>query len=134
MLTVNQIDQLWTTYRSLGVSAFAMNHYDLAAATEIEEPQIWKEFLMEPEISDWIASELRIIQDSELKKLLQNVSKNGDRSVGKAQMVNALSKLNDGKSVKDGPIFIYTYVPLSPEQAQAENVQTLDKDIFLKGE
>ena len=46
--------------------------------------------------------------------------------------MNALSKMNDGKTTKEGPAFIYCYVPLSPEQAQAENVMVLTEDPFQR--
>jgi hypothetical protein len=121
-------DKLWEIFKGLGADALAMNHYDLAELTDIES-MIWKKFLMEPEVADWIKTEINLIQESELKKMIKDVNKS--RSIGQAQLMNTLAKLSENKTTKEGPTFIYTYVPLNPEQAQAPNVVKLDKDIFL---
>jgi hypothetical protein len=94
-----------TLCTAIGSEALTLNHYDLAKTTKIGTPEDWKKFLMEPEIADWISSELAVIQDSELKKLLHNIS--NSHSVGQAQIIGALSKLTDQKVKSDGPIFIY---------------------------
>ena len=54
------------------------------------------------------------------------------RSVGQAQLMTTLQKLDEKSTSKEGPIFVYCYIPLSSEQAQAENIQILDHDPFLK--
>jgi hypothetical protein len=105
-----------------------MSHYDLVQATKYGTPQLWKEFLTTREVSDWVKSEQTIIQTAELNKLIKDISKS--HSVGQAQIMNTLAKLNEQKTTREGPVFIYTYVPLSPEQEQAENVVKLDKDPF----
>jgi hypothetical protein len=53
-------------------------------------------------------------------------------SVGKAQLLNAISKYDEDNSTKEGPIFIYTYVPLNSEQEKAPNVFKEKTDIFKK--
>jgi hypothetical protein len=130
-MTKEQLNEMWEIFRALGVDALSLNHYNLAEATPIHDPQLWKEFLMEHEVSEWIRSELALIQESELNKMIHNISKS--RSVGQAQLMNALAKLGEHKTSKDGPTFIYTYVPLNPEQTQAENIILLNHDPFLKG-
>lgn len=118
-------------FESLGAKAFTLNHYDLAVETGYGTPQSWKAFLTEPEIAEWIKSELALLQDAELRKLLYDISKS--RSVGQAQLINALAKLtDDSKNIKEGPVFIYTYIPLSEEQEKAPNVIKLDTDPFIK--
>lgn len=129
-MTKGQLNEMWEIFKALGVDALSLNHYNLAESTPIHDAQLWKEFLMEPEVSEWIRSELALIQESELNKMIHNISKS--RSVGQAQLMNALAKLSDHKASKDGPAFIYTYVPLNPEQTQAENVILLNQDPFLK--
>lgn len=120
----------WVEYKRLGETAFAMNHYDLAKTTDVHDAETWKIFLMEPKVADWIQEELSILQNSELNKLLANISKS--RSVGQAQLINALTKLKDGVLQKDGPVFVYMYVPLDAQQEHADNIVKLDADPFLR--
>ena len=132
MLEQEQLDILWEAFKDLGQAGITMNHYELATtcATTCPDPQVWKEFLMEQSVADYINSEFSILQSTELSKLIKDVCKS--KSVGQAQLVNALMKLRDDKKIKSGPAFIYTYVPLSYEQEECPNVQKLDKDPFLK--
>lgn len=130
-MTKEQIlEKCWPIYKKLGDGAFAMNHYDLAKITDIHDSEMWKVFLMDPKVSDWIQEELALVQASELNKLLSNISKSN--SVGRAQLINALTKLKDGVSQKDGPTFIYMYVPLDEQQEHAPDVVKLDRDPFLQ--
>jgi D-Tyr-tRNAtyr deacylase len=122
-------EKMWALFQSLGSEALALSHYDLAAETKYGTPPQWKEFLTTREVSDWIKSEQTLIQTAELNKLIHGISKS--HSVGQAQIMNTLAKLNEQKTVKDGPVFVYTYIPLSPEQNQADNVVKLNKDPFL---
>lgn len=108
-----------------------MHHYDLAQVTTVKDPAVWREFLMEPDIQQWKQEELSVINDAELQKLLTDI--NESNSVGKAQIINALQKVLDGKKdEKKGPAFIYCYVPLNDQQEQADNVIKLKDDPFLK--
>ena len=73
---------------------------------------------------------MEIIRKAAMNELFANA---GDsNSVGKAQLLNAISKYDEDNSVKDGPVFIYTYVPLNSEQEKAPNVQKEKTDIFKK--
>ena len=63
--------------------------------------------------------------------MIKNVGDN-QRSVGQAQLMSALDKIQHESNHKEGPVFIYTYVPLSSEQAQAENVQEAESDPFWR--
>ena len=106
-----------------------MNHYDLCEAfPEETTSDDWKAFLSDPEVIDWLRSELSILQEAELKKLIKDVS--SSRSVGQAQLMSTLSKLNENKVEKEGPAFIYTYVPLNDQEKSAPNATILDKDVF----
>lgn len=121
---------MWAYFRHLGQTALIMSHYDLAGCTEWEAEQ-WKEFLNEPDVVAWVNSENKLLQETEIKKMINNI--NESNSVGKAQIINSLSKLLDnGNAMKEGPAFIYTYVPLSPQQAKADNVITLQEDVFSR--
>lgn len=129
MLDNDLLEKLWLIFKSLGKESLSMSHYDLEEATDVDAT-VWKQFLLEPSVSEWVKSEHKLIQDSELKKLVKDVSKS--RSVGQAQLMNTLTKLNEEKTIKDGPVFIYTYVPMNSEQAHAPNTNSTDKDIFMK--
>ena len=117
-------------FLNLGPEALTLNHYELTKTTNYGTPMLWKEFLMEPEIKQHIKTETEIIRNAELNKMTTDLK--GSRSVGQAQLISALTKLNDNESVAEGPVFIYTYVPLSSEQAQAENVQEAESDPFWR--
>lgn len=127
-----QEQQMEEIFLSLGKQGLTMNHYDLANVTDIDDPYVWKKFLQNEYVARYIQDEFNAIQDSELRKLILNISDSS--SVGKAQIINSLQKLlsnNDGDR-KSGPAFIYTYVPLTKEEKHADNVEVLDNDPFLK--
>jgi hypothetical protein len=65
-----------------------------------------------------------------LRKLASDVS--DSRSVGQAQLINAMQKLTENKTTKEGPAFIYCYVPLAETQRKAPNVQIVETDVFEK--
>ena len=124
-------EQLWIIFKKLGVDGLTMSHYDLAEATEIENPEIWKKFLLEQDVRNYIQTEVEILRTTEFNKMIKNVGDN-QRSVGQAQLMSALDKMKQDSNRKEGPVFIYTYVPLSSEQAQAENVQEAESDPFWR--
>lgn len=120
-------------FKKLGRKALTMNHYDFAEISEVtDDPQEWKAFLQIEPISEYIAEEFNAIQDSELRKLILDI--NNSSSVGKAQLINALQKQlkEHADDKKTGPAFIYTYVPLNPEEQNADNVEVLKNDPFRK--
>ena len=43
-----------------------------------------------------------------------------------------LTKLLDSQQTKDGPAFVYCYIPLNPDERQAPNVVTMDHDPFIQ--
>ena len=105
-----------------------MTHYELAQQTRIKDSTIWKEFLLDTRVSDWINQELALFKSAQLRKLVKDATKN-DRSVGAAQMLNALNKTLENESIKDGPVFIYSYVPLNERELNAPNVHILGGDV-----
>ncbi|MDD3922948.1 MAG: hypothetical protein PHY39_05380 [Endomicrobiaceae bacterium] len=122
--------RLWLVFKELGVEATTLNHYELAERTGIETPEVWKAFITDPEIASYIKQEADLLLQVELRKLSSNASES--KSVGQAQLINALTKVSDDATTKEGPVFIYTYVPLTPQQERAENVRREDFDIFLQ--
>ena len=129
-MTKSNFEKLKEIYLSLGPDALSLNHYELATNTKYGTPLMWKEFLMEPEMRQYINEETALIRQAELNKITTDLK--GSRSVGQAQLISALQKLEDNSNINDGPTFIYTYVPLSSDQKAAPNVNILSKDIFLK--
>ena len=125
-------EQMEEEFLNLGKEGLTMNHYDLAEVTTINDAAQWKHFLQNEYISKYINDEFTAIQDSELRKLIMNISDSS--SVGKAQIINSLQKvLNEhAGDKKSGPAFIYTYVPLTENEQHADNVEVLDHDPFLK--
>ena len=126
-------EKMLQEFKGFGRKALTMNHYDFAELSEVtDDPQDWKEFLQIEPVSEYITEEFNAIQDSELRKLILDI--NNSSSVGKAQLINALQKQlkEHADDKKTGPAFIYTYVPLNPEEQNAENVEVLDHDPFRK--
>lgn len=125
-------EQMEEEFLNLGKEGLTMNHYDLAEVTTINDAAQWKHFLQNEYISKYINDEFTAIQDSELRKLIMNISDSS--SVGKAQIINSLQKvLNEhAGDKKSGPAFIYTYVPLTDNEQHADNVEVLDHDPFFK--
>ena len=124
--------EMFKIFIDLGIDGLAMNHYELAQHTKIKDPLLWRTFLMEPKIKEHIATETALVRNAELNKITQDIGTS--HSVGQAQIISSLSKLSEKEHVKQGPVFIYTYVPLSETQAQAPNVRKLNYDPFEKPE
>jgi hypothetical protein len=122
--------QCWDILRNNAPATLSMNHYELAQRTPVNNPQIWKEFLMIEDISEWLKEEREIMQNTELAKLTANIS--SSKSVGQAQLISALDRLQNNRAdnAASGPAFVYCYIPLNAEQKQAPNVQILQEDIF----
>jgi hypothetical protein len=127
----NELEELQTLFNALGTEdAIFMNHYQLAQETG-KPAEAWKRFLMHPAVSTWIAQELHLYKEHQLKNMIRTATDN-DKSVGAAQMINALTKtLSEGQQ-KTGPVIIYTHVPLTEAQAQGTPVEyrELDENIL----
>ena len=128
--SITNLDELWKRFKDLGQNGLYASHYDLYKYTDYATPDEWKNFLLLPSVVEYIRVEMEIIRKAAMNELFANA---GDsNSVGKAQLLNAISKYDEDNSQKEGPIFVYTYVPLNKEQAKAENVYQEDYDIFKK--
>ena len=119
-LTKAQFERCKQQFLSLGELALTMNHYQLALETNIEDPVLWKQFLLDPRITDYINSEMNIIRNASINEIVKQAP--NSRSVGQAQLINALVKIDETAADKNGPVFIYSYVPLNDEQKFAPNV------------
>lgn len=124
--------KMWQAFLETGKEGLYADHYKLTEITGLFTPSDWKEFLLQPPVVEHIRVEMELIRKAAINELF---SKAGDsNSVGKAQLMNAIAKYDEDNQAKEGPIFIYTYVPLNPEQAKADNVRQLTEDIFLSEE
>ena len=124
------MEKMWEVFKTIGEPVLVMSHYDLANEYPQFSTEEWKRFLITEEVSDWIKEEIMLVQEVEMKRTIRNIG--NSNSVGKAQIINTLSKLLSDRQDKEGPIFIYTYVPLNEEQKHAENVKILEVDPFRK--
>ena len=109
-----------------------MTHYDLSRSTNITDSQLWKKFLMDTRVSNWIDQEITLIKSTTLRKMIKNADSN-ERSYGAAQMLNALNKSFDTDTTKEGPMFVYTYVPLNLREQGAPNTAQANYDLFERG-
>lgn len=125
-----ELRTLWSHFKNLGREALYASHYDLFEKTGYKTPDAWKDFLLLPEVVEYTRIEMEIIRKTAMNELFANA---GDsNSVGKAQLLNAISRYDEDNSTKEGPVFIYTYVPLNSEQEKAPNVFKEKTDIFKK--
>lgn len=92
--------------------------------THIEDPILWKMFLIDPRIADYITTEMNLIRTASINEIIHKAP--NSKSVGQAQLINALVKIDETAANKEGPVFIYSYVPLNDEQKFAPNISLSD--------
>lgn len=121
-----------TAYNSLDPEKrLVMSHFDLAKSTEINDLDAWLDFLKDPRVSNSINEELQIYKEAQQRKLIQRATTH-DKSVGTAQMINALNKTIENDNGKSGEFMIYTYVPMNAKETESPNAAAVDADIFEK--
>ena len=64
---------LWEIFKALGVNGLTMTHYDLAKKTEITDADLWKQFLLEQDVKNYIQTEVEILRTTEFNKMIKNV-------------------------------------------------------------
>ena len=107
----------------IGQQALFMNHYELSAKTEISPIQ-WKKFLTDVRVAAFIAEELELLKKSKVAIMLKDVDTN--KNTGQAQLLNTLLNQTKQSNKKEGPVFIYTQIPLNEAEQHAENVVMVD--------
>jgi hypothetical protein len=105
-------------FNTVGRQALLMSHYDLADATD-ESPIEWKRFLTDARVNAFIAEEMELLKKSKVAKMLNTVDTN--KNTGQAQLLNTLLNQTKSEDRKDGPVFIYTQVPLNEQEKGAEH-------------
>ena len=107
----------------IGQEALFMNHYELSNKTEIS-PILWKKFLTDVRVSAFINEELEMLKKSKVAVMLKDVELN--KNTGQAQLLNTLLNQTKTEQKKEGPVFIYTQIPLNEAEKHAENVVIVD--------
>lgn len=108
---------------AIGQQALFMNHYELSAKTEISPIQ-WKKFLTDVRVAAFITEELELLKKSKVAVMLKDVDTN--KNTGQAQLLNTLLNQTKQSNKKEGPVFIYTQIPLNEAEQHAENVVMVD--------
>lgn len=115
--------ELQDLYNGIGYDALYMTHYELAVRTGTS-PIDWKQFLMDPRVTAFVAEEIDMLKKSKVALMLKDVETN--KNTGQSQLLNTLLNQTKGQERKEGPVFIYTQVPLNTEEQHAENVVILN--------
>lgn len=126
ILTKAQFNECWETFTQLGQDGLYMNHYQLAQETPINDAMLWKLFLTDPKTVDYITTEMNVIRNAAINHMVHNAP--DSNSVGQSQLINALQKLDEKATKKEGPAFIYSYVPLNTAQKEAPNVRKVNAE------
>ena len=69
---------------------------------------------------------MNLIRNASINEIIHKAP--NSKSVGQAQLINALVKIDEMAVNKNGPVFIYSYVPLNEEQKFAPNVALVESD------
>ena len=111
-------------FNSIGKEALFLSHYELAERTG-ESPIDWKNFLMDPRVSAFVNEEMDMLKKAKVAVMLKSVDTN--KNTGQAQLLNTLLNQTKRSDKKEGPVFIYTQVPLNAQERGAENVVILNE-------
>lgn len=122
-----ELEQLQEAFNDIGIDALFYTHHELANVTEFSATD-WKMFLTDPRVQDYLDLEVNLIQQTAVRKMLKDIDQS--RSTGQAQLLNTLVNQSSNNKKKEGPVFIYTYIPLNKEEQHAPEVQIADSDPF----
>lgn len=111
--------ELQDAFNLIGEEALYMNHYELAERSG-DSPIAWKHFLMDPRVTAFTAEELDMLKKSKVAVMLRSADTN--KVTGQAQLLNTLLNQTKQSDKKEGPVFIYTQIPLNEQEQHASNV------------
>ena len=97
-----------------------LSHYELAEQTEYNVDE-WRDFLRDGRVNKYVETEMALFKQAQMNKLIKRATTN-DKSVGTAQMLNAIGKSLDDDT-PETQFFIYSHVPLTPNEAKAPLVR-----------
>ena len=81
---------------------------------------------MDPRVAAFIAEEMDMLKKAKVAIMLSGVDTN--KNTGQAQLLNTLLNQTKTSDKKEGPVFIYTQVPLNDQELRARNVVKLNED------
>ena len=113
--------ELQDLMNGIGQNALYMSHYELAEQTGMS-PISWKKFLLDPRVADFISEEMDLLKRAKVSTMLSTVDTN--KNTGQAQLLNTLLNQTKNTNRKEGPVFIYTHIPLNSQEEHAPNVAT----------
>ena len=79
--------ELQDLYNGIGYDALYMTHYELAQQTGTS-PIDWKQFLMDPRVTAFVAEEIDMLKKSKVALMLKDVETN--KNTGQSQLLNTL--------------------------------------------
>ena len=113
--------ELQDLMNGIGQNALYMSHYELAEQTGMS-PISWKKFLLDPRVAAFISEEMDLLKRAKVSTMLSTVDTN--KNTGQAQLLNTLLNQTKNTNRKEGPVFIYTHIPLNSHEEHAPNVAT----------
>lgn len=113
--------ELQDLINGIGQNALYMSHYELAEQTGMS-PISWKKFLLDPRVAAFISEEMDLLKRAKVSTMLSTVDTN--KNTGQAQLLNTLLNQTKNTNRKEGPVFIYTHIPLNSQEEHAPNVAT----------
>ena len=113
--------ELQDLINGIGQNALYMSHYELAEQTGMS-PISWKKFLLDPRVAAFISEEMDLLKRAKVSTMLSTVDTN--KNTGQAQLLNTLLNQTKNTNRKEGPVFIYTHIPLNNQEEHAPNVAT----------
>ena len=112
--------RLQCTWNELNpAEAIMYDQYELADITKIDSSE-WSAFLRDGKVVKYIDKEVQLFKEAQMRKLIGRATTN-DKSVGTAQMLNAIGKTLEDESVETN-FFIYSHVPLTANECEADLV------------
>lgn len=119
----NDLKEMQEHFNTIGRRALFMSHYELADATDMT-PIEWKKFITDIRVSTVLNEELDLIKKSKVALMLKDIETN--KNTGQAQLLNTLLNQTKQSDIKEGPVFIYTQIPLNEQEQHAPNVRRLE--------
>lgn len=116
--TLYRLQEAWNTLDP--EKAITYSHYDLAKETDFTEEE-WKEFLSDGKVAKFLETEVELFKQAQMRKLIARATTN-DKSVGTAQMLNAIGKSMEDDQVESN-FFIFSHVPLTTNETHAPMVR-----------
>lgn len=87
-------------------NSFVKNHYELSNESGVA-PEIWKEFLNDPDIRNYVNQELRLVQDQNANKVMFELANAQDATdVSKARQFLALKGKDEVQKGKEFKIYM----------------------------